>query len=120
MERLKFGGEAVRTPVTFTLTNEKIWSNNTGRTASTKMVGDIRAIKKTLHIEWAHASPQEVALINSYVSNEARPFFDVTFLDDEFNEVTASFYAASPTYEPWGWDEKRQFCRLLAVDLIEQ
>lgn len=119
-QRLKFGSDIIRTPVVFTTANEKIWSNNAGRTASTKMVGDIRAIKKTIHIEWAHATPAETALINSYISNVSRPFFDITFLDEEFNEVTKTVYAATPTYEQWGWDERRQLCKMIAIDLIEQ
>lgn len=118
--RLKFECDVIRTPVVFTTANEKIWSNNAGRTASTLFVGDIRSIKKTIHIEWAQATPQEVALINSYISNAGRPFFDITFLDEEFNAVTKSVYAATPTYEQWGWDEKRQLCKVLAVDLVER
>lgn len=118
--RLKFGNDVIRTPVVFTTANEKIWSNNAGRTASTLFVGDIRSIKKTIHIEWARATPQEVALINSYISNAGRPFFDITFLDETFTQVTKSVYAATPSYEQWGWDENRQLCKTLAVDLVER
>lgn len=118
--RLKFGNDVIRTPVVFKTANEKIWSNNAGRTASTLFVGDIRSIKKTIHIEWANCTPQETALINSYISNAGRPFFDVTFLDEEFAEITKSVYAATPTYEQWGWDEKRRLCKIIAVDLVER
>lgn len=118
--RLKFGNDVIRTPVVFTPANEKIWSNNAGRTASTLFVGDIRSIKKTIHIEWANCTPQETALINSYISNAGRPFFNITFLDEEFNEVTKSVYAATPSYEQWGWDEKRRLCKVIAVDLVER
>lgn len=117
---LKFNSTDIKTPVTFTMANEKIWSNNAGRTASTLFVGDIRSIKKTIHIEWARCTPQETALINSFISNASRPFFNITFLDEEFNEVTKSVYAATPTYEQWGWDEKRRLCKVIAVDLVER
>lgn len=117
---LKFNDTDIKTPVTFTMANEKIWSNNAGRTASTLFVGDIRSIKKTIHIEWTHCTPQETALINSFISNASRPFFNITFLDEEFNEVTKSVYAATPSYEQWGWDEKRQLCKTLTVDLVER
>jgi len=43
---LIFGSERVATPAEVSFTNNKIWSNNAGRTANCKMVGDIRAIKK--------------------------------------------------------------------------
>jgi hypothetical protein len=117
---LKFDNTNIKTPTAFTLANEKIWSNNAGRTASTLFVGDIRSIKKTIHIEWARATPAEVATINSFISNASRPFFNITFLDEEFNTVTKSVYAATPSYEQWGWDEKRQLCKVLSVDLVER
>lgn len=117
---LKFDSTDIKIPVTFTLANEKIWSNNAGRTASTLFVGDIRSIKKTIHIEWARCTPQETALINSFISNASRPFFNITFLDEEFNTVTKSVYAATPSYEQWGWDEKRRLCKTLTVDLVER
>lgn len=119
-EKLYFGSDLIRTPVVLTMQNEKIWSNNTGRTADTTMVGDIRAIKKTIHIEWSHATPQETALINSYISNIGRPFFTISFINEVFERETKTVYAGTPSYEQWGWDEKRQLCKNLAVDLIEQ
>ena len=118
--KLYFGSTPIKAPTTVRLGNEKIWSQNTARTASGTMVGDIIGIKKTIHIEWAHATPAEVSLINSYISSAASTFFDVTFLDETFTEVTKTVYAGTPTYEQWGWDERRQLCRLIAVDLIEQ
>lgn len=117
---LYFGNVRVKTPSVVKLGNEKIWSQNTARAASGRMVGDIIAIKKTIHIEWAHASPAEVSLINSFISDISSAFFDVTFLDETFTEVTKTVYAGTPTYEQWGWDERRQLCRVIAVDLIEQ
>lgn len=120
MEELYFGGVKIRTPTVFQLSNEKIWSQNTDRTASGLMAGDIIAIKKTIHIEWAHASPNEVKTINSFISDIGNAFFTVSFLDEEFERVTKVVYAGTPAYEQWGWDERRQLCRNIAVDLIEQ
>ncbi|MBP3266933.1 MAG: hypothetical protein J6M17_10385 [Ruminococcus sp.] len=119
-QHLIFGSEQVATPVTISYANEKIWSKNAGRTASCVMVGDIIAIKKTIHIEWAHLTPEQVTQINSYISSMSRPFFAITILDEEFKTVTKTVYSGTPTYEQWGWDEKRQLCKLVAVDLIEQ
>lgn len=118
--KLYFGNTPIKAPTTVKLGNEKIWSQNTNRTASGLMVGDIIAIKKTIHIEWAHATPEETALINSYISYIGSAFFNVTFPDETFAEVTKTVYAGTPTYEQWGWDERRQLCRVIAVDLIEQ
>lgn len=117
---LYFGNDKIATPTAITFGNEKIWSNNTGRAANAQMVGDIRAIKKTIHIEWAHLTPAETAIINSYISNINVPFFNVTFLDETFATVTKTVYAGTPSYEQWGWDERRQLCKVLSVDLVER
>lgn len=117
---LYFNGNKVATPTKCTPGNEKIWSNNAGRAANCEFVGDIRAIKKTLHIEWANLNPADVTLINSYISNVNAPFFSVTYLDEEFKEDTRTFYAATPSYEQFGWDSHRQFCKVLSVDLVEK
>lgn len=120
VQKLIFGNEVVATPTNITFANEKLWSNNAGRTASCKMVGDIRDIKKTIHIEWAYLTPAEVKQINSYISSRDRVFWDITFLDEEFETVTKTVYAGTPSYEQWGWDEKRRLCKVTAVDLVEQ
>lgn len=120
MTGLKFNGETVAAPSEVSFTNNKIWSNNAGRTANCRMVGDLRAIKKTITLKWYHLTGAETAKLNEYISNVDSPFFNVTFLDETFNETTVSVYAGDPSYEIFGWDEKRQFCKGVAVDLIMQ
>lgn len=39
-------------PDTITLNNEIIWSSNTGRSATGKMIGDVIAEKNTLTVNW--------------------------------------------------------------------
>lgn len=119
---LKFGGEDMPCPADggVKFTNNKIWSENAGRTSNCTMVGDIRDIKKTISIQWADLTPEEVGRINEYISNIDRVFFTVTLLDEEFVEHTYTVYAGDPTYEVWGWDKNRQLCKRLAVDLIQQ
>ena len=114
------GSERVATPAEVSFTNNKIWSNNAGRTANCLMVGDIRAIKKTVTIKWYHLTGEQTAQINKYISNVDSPFFNATLLDETFNEIKIRVYAGDPSYEIFGWDEKRQFCKGVAVDLIMQ
>ena len=47
---LKFGGRDMPCPTEdgVKFSEEKIWSENAGRTSACLMVGDIRAIKKTI------------------------------------------------------------------------
>lgn len=117
---LKFEEETVATPAEITFCNNKIWSGNAGRTANCLMVGDIRAIKKTVTIKWYHLTGEQTAQINKYISNVDSPFFSITLLDETFQESTFDVYAGDPTYEVFGWDENKQFCKGVAVDLIMQ
>lgn len=117
---LKFEEETVATPAEITFCNNKIWSGNAGRTANCLMVGDIRAIKKTVTIKWYHLTGEQTAQINKYISNVDSPFFNATLLDETFNEIKIRVYAGDPSYEIFGRDEKRQFCKGVAVDLIMQ
>lgn len=117
---LKFGGEVMPCPSEVSFTNNKIWSDNSGRTSACLMVGDIRDIKKTTSIKWYDLKPAEVKKINDYISNVDRAFFDVTLLDECYDESTYTVYAGDPTYEVWGWDENRRLCKGVAVDLIER
>lgn len=117
---LKFEEETVATPAEITFCNNKIWSGNAGRTANCLMVGDIRAIKKTVTIKWYHLTGEQTAQINKYISNVDSPFFNVTLLDETFNEIKIRVYAGDPSYEIFGWDENKQFCKGVAVDLIMQ
>ena len=117
---LYFGGVKMPAPMRVTMSNEKIWSQNAGRSSSGRFTGDIIAIKKTIHIEWADLTPAQMQLINSYISSTSRALFNVKFPDECFNEVTKKVYASSPSYEQWGWDTRRQLCKVCSVDLIEQ
>lgn len=117
---LKFEEETVATPAEITFCNNKIWSGNAGRTANCLMVGDIRAIKKTVTIKWYHLTGEQTAQINKYISNVDSPFFNATLLDETFNEIKIRVYAGDPSYEIFGLDENKQFCKGVAVDLIMQ
>ena len=107
-------------PTSVNFVNNKIWSQNTGRTASCKMVGDIIGIKKTISLQWANLSPDEITLINKYINSRLNSFFKVEILNEEFQPKTYRVYAADPAYETWGWDKNRRLCKVLTVELIEQ
>ena len=117
MEYLKFGDTEIAVPTTFTIDKKKIMSDNAGLSSTCKYVGDVKGLQTTLHIEWANLQPQEVAIINEYVLNVQDADFPVTYLDETFNMVTARFRTEGTTYEQWGWDKKRQLCKVLSLDL---
>lgn len=54
-------------PIVLEMNNELIWSSNTGRSVSAtdagKMIGDVIALKRTVHIEWGVLTSSEFASI---------------------------------------------------------
>lgn len=81
-----------------TVTEEKVWSSNTGRSASAKMLGTLVAIKTTVKIDWPDLSPAQAALIRSVVSNPSSPFSLLKYTDIDGNTVEKTVYFGTPTY----------------------
>lgn len=103
-----------------TVSREKIWSSNTGRVASGKMVGTIVAIKTTLKIKWPVLTPDEVATIESAVSSQGSPFVSVKYTDATGSTVTKTMYFGTPTYTVYSWANGTQYIKDATVDAIEQ
>ena len=101
-------------------TREKIWSSNTGRTASGKMTGTVVAVKTTLKIKWPVLTPAQVATIESAVSNGSSPFVPVKYTDANGNTVTKTMYFGTPSYTVYSWANNRQYIKDATVDGIEQ
>lgn len=79
MAILKVGDIFLPSPVELSTDDELIWSEETGRVASGKMVGDVIAQKKTLSITWGILTEQEVSVI---AQNLKSGFFPITFRDN--------------------------------------
>lgn len=116
---LRFDGVAMPTPSEIRIENNKIWSDNTGRSANGRLVGDMICIKKKIYITWVHLTGTEVDMINAYISNINRPFFDVTIIDETFNYSTYLVYAGDVSYDVLSWDGDLQFTKNVTVNLIE-
>lgn len=117
---LKFDNADMPTPAEVSFTNNKLWSENTGRGANCLLVGDMIGVKKTISLKWFGLTGGEVRQINDFISSQDKPFFTVTLLDETFAEKTYTVYAGDPTYEVWGWNEKRRLIKGIAVNLIER
>jgi len=76
MGMLNAGGVELPAPITMSVSDEIIWSEDTGRTLSGGMVGDVIATKQTISVVWGILSGPDVATIK-----RAMPagFFDFTF-----------------------------------------
>lgn len=116
---LYIGGIAMPAPKAegVTIDREKIWSSNTDRTASGKMVGDLVAIKYKLKIQWPPLTMAQAKLIDDAVS---APFFTVRFTDQSGTAQTITCYAGTPSYTQYSWAEGIQYVTGVTVDLVEQ
>ena len=101
-----------------TIGREKIWSSNTGRTTSGKMVGTVVAVKTTLKIKWPPLTPAQTAVVENAVSGSA--FVPVTFTDATGSTVTKTMYFGTPSYTVYSWADGVQYIKDVTVDGIEQ
>ena len=102
-----------------TISKEKIWSANTGRTASGKLVGTLIAQKTTIKLKWPPLTLAQAALIQQAVSSNTA-FFPVSFTDAGGVRRSLTMYAGTPTYTQYNWIDGLQYVMDVAVDLIEQ
>lgn len=103
-----------------TVSREKIWSSNTGRTTSGKMVGTVVAVKTTLKIKWPVLTPAQVAVIENAVSDAGNPFVPVKYTDATGATVTKTMYFGTPSYTVYSWADGMQYIKNASVDGIEQ
>lgn len=103
----------------FKRTKNKLWSSNTGRTSSGRMVGDIKAIKYTLEFAWSKLTDTQLQELEAAIGTAA--FFPVEFPEEGTgNKLKKNFYAADPTYETKVVvDGKEIYCNF-TLQLIEQ
>ncbi len=103
-----------------TISTEKVWSADTGRTASGKMVGTLIATKTKVKLEWPPLTMAEVALIEAAVSNANSPFVPMRYTDMTGQTVTKTVYFGTPTYTMYSWAAGIQYVTDVSVDAIEQ
>ena len=103
----------------YAVKKNKIWSKNTGRSASGRMLGDIIAVKYTVAVKWEELSQAEVWELEKALS--AKPFFPVTFTDEKGAEVSdKTFYSADMQYSSKYYRNGKAFYSGVSIELIEQ
>lgn len=103
-----------------TISSEKIWSANTGRTSSGKMAGTIVAIKTTVSIKWPPLTMAEVAVIEAAVSDKDNPFVTMKYTDMTGKTVEKTMYFGTPSYTVYSWANGLQIIKDISVDGIER
>ena len=77
--------------------DQLIWSENAGRTASGHFVGDIIASKKTLTITWNELTYAEFLTIKNAISQVGKPFVDIRYVDCSGEQKTFRGYTEGLT-----------------------
>ena len=80
------------------ISDERVWSANTGRTASGKMVGNTIAVKSTIQINWNTLTAAEAAQIRSVVSDKSKGFRVLKYTDLNGETVEKTVYFGTPSY----------------------
>lgn len=80
----------------YAVTENKIWSKNTGRTASGDMVGDIITRKYSIALKWSGMKEEDVAELDKAINTKA--FFPVTFINQRGETLARTFYSDDPVY----------------------
>lgn len=74
MVSIKANGVTLPSPTEITTTDEIIWSSNTGRSTSGKMIGDVVAQKQTFEIKWGVLTEAEFQTIRTNLQSGFHPF----------------------------------------------
>ena len=118
MSVLKINGTEMPSISGLSITRERIWSKNTGRTADGVMRGDIITKKWKIQVTFTPMSDEKAKLLENAISPA---FFDVTFLSPESGAMeTVTMYAGSSLYKVYSYVDGLPRYVGNAVDLIEQ
>lgn len=119
---LTIGGVKMPVPALegVTISEEPIWSPDTGRTATGKMTGTIVAVKTTLQIKWPTLSMDDLDTILAAVSDKANPFKTVKYTDGSGAVQSKTMYFGTPSYTVYSYADGLQFVTEATVTAIEQ
>ena len=99
---------------------EKVWSKNTGRTASARMQGTIKAVKYTYSIEWPPLTQQDQELIETLVSDKTKPFRKLKVRRPDGSVWEMECYFGTPSFSEWSMLGGQWRCTNAKVDAIER
>lgn len=117
-EKILWSGSVVLpAPTAITVSDEIIWTSDTGRTLSGDMVGDVVAEKKTLGIKWEFITEEELLLIKQVLVAGFLPF---SFHDDGM-DITIEVYRGTLAKEQLGrLGDGIFYYKSVSVDIVQR
>jgi hypothetical protein len=114
---LRIDSTDLPTPKSVTYTQNKLWSQNTGRLDSGYFVGDLIAIKKKYQVTFPALTPTELATVRAAVNAD---FATVQITNAEGGTDTVSAYFGDVTVESYSWHNGINYAINAAVSIIER
>lgn len=103
-----------------TISSNKVWSGNTGRTTAGTMVGTLIAVKAKLVIKWPPLTMSQVEAIEDVVSGSGSGFFLVRYTDMAGRIVEKNMYTGDISYTQLSWAGGIQYVTDVELSCIEQ
>lgn len=104
-------------PSTISVGDEILWSSNTGRASTGKMIGDVIAEKETLSIKWQYMTAADKNTIKTSLSTG---FYPVE-INIDGNPYNITVYRGTLKYEAMGkLADGIYYFKEISVDIIEQ
>lgn len=110
------GNVELPAPVSISIDSEIIWSSNTGRISSGKMIGDVIAEKEKISISWGILSKVEYDTIKNSLTAGFWPL--IVNVDGEVCRINA--YRGSIKRIPMGFIGDRYYYRSVSTEIVEQ
>ena len=114
---LKIGNTDLPTPKSVQYSQNKIWSQNTGRLDNGYFVGDLIATKKKYEVTFPPLTTSQLATVRAAVNTE---FATVMITNAEGGTDTVSAYFGDVTVEAYSWHNGLQYAMNTSISIIER
>ena len=114
---LKIGNTDLPTPKSVNYSQNKIWSQNTGRLDNGYFVGELIAIKKKYEVTFPALSTSDLATVRAAINTD---FATVTITNAEGGTDTVTAYFGDLTVESYSWRNGLQYAMNASISIIER
>lgn len=116
---LKVGTTVLPAPQKVGYSENKIWSQNTGRLDNGQFVGDLVAIKRKYELVFPPLTETQLATVRTAFSQQ---FSEVTITDmaGVTDAVLSSCYFGDVSFEAYSWNNGIKYATNTSVSIIER